>query len=241
MNWLTRLHFLGRAWRHRLSRDRLGIAFILARDLRGKVSVDVGANQGVYSYWMCRRAVGTAGRVVAFEPQPELAAYLRDLRESFHLHQLEVAESALSAQPGALTLRRPKTHWGGASLEHLPGDHGEVDLIPVTVTTLDSYFQNHVARPIKFIKCDVEAHEHHVFRGAHSILTNDRPDLLFECYDAANPYCEVVNYLNDLDYQGYCFFGNRLAPLAEYAALRPHMNKAALYDFVFLPQETSPP
>ena len=42
----------------------------------GDRAVDVGANKGSYTFWM-RRAVGAGGRVHAFEPQPELAAYLR--------------------------------------------------------------------------------------------------------------------------------------------------------------------
>ena len=40
----------------------------------GDVAVDVGAYKGGYTYWM-REAVGDAGTVFAFEPQPELAYY----------------------------------------------------------------------------------------------------------------------------------------------------------------------
>lgn len=200
--------------------------------------VDIGANQGIYSYWMSR-CVGEEGRVVAFEPQPELAAQLKDLRACFRLRMLDIVESGLSSQETALTLRRPKSHWGGASLEGLAGNASEFDFIPVKVTTLDAYRASQPARPIAFIKCDVEGHEHQVFLGGRNVLTEDRPDLLFECHRAKDPQCEVFAYLKSLDYEGYCFFGGGLASVADYAALRPRLHKKALTDFVFLPKERS--
>jgi FkbM family methyltransferase len=236
MHWPARLHFLHRAWRYRLRTEKFAMSFLLARDLRGKTALDIGANQGIYSYWMSR-CVGPEGRVIAFEPQPELAAHLRDLRDSFRLRNLEIAEAGLSSRDAELTLRRPKAQWGGASLESYADDARAFDFIPVKVTTIDGYFANHPARPIAFIKCDAENHEHHVFRGGHRILTEDRPDLLFECHGASDPRCEAFAELRTLGYEGYCFFGGGLAPVADYASLRPRMHPKALVDFVFLPAE----
>lgn len=236
MNWVARARFLHRAWRYRLRSEKFGIAFLLSRDLRGRTAVDIGANRGIYSYWMSG-CVGKAGRVVAFEPQPELAAVLRDLRVAFGLHQIEIAETGLSCEDAALILRRPKTHWGNASFEYHADDADAVDLIPVDVTTLDGYFANHPGRPIAFIKCDVEGHEYPVFRGGQKILTEDRPDLLFECVRAGDSECDVFTYLQSLDYDGYCFFGGGLAAIADYRSLRPKMHRKALVDFVFVPKE----
>ena len=230
--------FLHRAWRFRLRSEKFGVAFLLSRDLKGRTAVDIGANWGVYSYWM-HRCVGPEGHVIAFEPQPELSAHLRDLRECLRLRRLEIAEMGLSSQVGELTLRRPKKHWGGASFEVLSDDSRDVDLITAKVTTLNSYFQNHPARPISFIKCDVERHEYHVFRGGDRILLDDRPDLLFECQTPGDPECKVFSYMASLDYEGFCFFGDGFAPVRDYASLRPRMHKKALVDFVFVPKERS--
>ena len=71
MNWFARLHFLHRAWRYRLRSEKFGVSFLLSRDLTGKTAVDIGANWGIYSYWM-HGLVGAEGHVIAFEPQPEL-------------------------------------------------------------------------------------------------------------------------------------------------------------------------
>jgi FkbM family methyltransferase len=236
MNRLERLHFLHRAWRYRLRAEKFGVAFLLSRDLAGKTAVDIGAHWGVYSYWM-HRLVGAQGHVIAFEPQPELAAHLRDLRDCFRLRRLEIAEMGVSSEIGERTLRRPKTHWGGAGFEGKGEDGRDLDLIRTRVTTLDDYFENHPACPIRFIKCDVEGHEHPVFRGSRRVLTEDRPDLLFECLDGGNPRCEVFSYLTSLEYAGYCFFDGGLAPVADYASLLPGMHRRARVDFVFLPRE----
>jgi FkbM family methyltransferase len=183
------------------------------------------------------RQVGSNGRVVAFEPQPELATYLHDLRSSFGLKQLEIVESGLSSQAGELTLRRPKGHWGGASFSRFHDRTDDLDLIKTPVTTLDSFFANNSGQPVSFIKCDVEGHEYEVFRGAAKILTEDRPELLFECANKDTPHVPVFTYLTSLGYEGYCFYRDGFAPVSEYRALFSQLDKRALRDFVFVPKE----
>ena len=176
--------------------------------------------------------------MIAFEPQPELVEHLRSLRERFRLRRLEIVNMGLSSQTGELTLRRPRTHWGGASFEPQYEARRDTESIRSSVTTLDYFFEDHPHRPVRFIKCDVECHEYHVFRGGRQVLLEDRPELLFECHDGSNPDCAVFSYLKDLDYEGYCFFEKGLAPVSDYASLRPRMHKKALVDFVFLPKES---
>ncbi len=238
MNWFERLHFLHRAWRYRLISEKFGISFLLSRDLTGKTAVDIGSNLGIYSYWI-HAQVGKKGTVVAFEPQQELATYLKDLRDYFSLHRLQIAEMGLSSENGERVLQRPRTHWGGASFEDIGELHNDLDMITSRVTTLDDYFADHPARPISFIKCDVEGHEYHVFQGGRRVLLEDRPDLLFECHDAKNPKCRVFSYLTSLDYMGYCFYRGGFAPVSDYGSLRSSMHKKAMCDFVFVPKERS--
>lgn len=238
MNLYDRLHFLVRAWRYRLRGEKFGISYLRSRDLQNKTVVDIGANRGIYSYWM-HRQIGPKGRVIAFEPQPELASYLTDLRRSFGLKQLEIVESGLSSQAGELTLRRPQGHWGGASFDRFQDRVVGIDMIKTPVTTLDSYFANNPSQPVSFIKCDVEGHEYEVFRGAQRILRDDRPDLLFECASKHTPDVPVFTYLMSLGYEGYCFYRDGFAPVSEYRSLFMQLDKRALRDFVFVPQEKS--
>lgn len=238
MNWFERMHFLHRAWRYRLRSEKFGLAFMRSRKLRGATVVDIGANRGIYSYWMCD-LVGPQGNVIAFEPQPELVEKLKALRNSFRLDRLELAPVGLSSHDTELTLRRPRDHWAGASFESHVETAPDLDSIQVQVKTLDGYFARHQACPISFIKCDVEGHEHQVFRGGERILQEDRPELLFECHDATDPNCAVFSYLESIGYEGYCFFERGFAPIAQYRALRPKLHKKALADFVFVPKERS--
>src|ERR1035437_1223616 len=58
----------------------------------GRNAIDVGANRGVYAYWMSKQA----SAVDAFEPQPDLAQYIRSAR----LRNVRVHEVALSDHAG---------------------------------------------------------------------------------------------------------------------------------------------
>lgn len=234
MNVLDRLHFCHRAWRYRLRGDKFGIAFLFSRDLAGKVAVDIGAHNGIYSYWMHKR-VGPQGRVVAFEPQPEQNDRLRRLKESFRLDRLEIAGMGLSSARRELRLVRPPDKTGTASFEVPEND--QYDSLTVAVTTLDDYFREHAARPISFVKCDVEGHEMHVFRGAQEVLEKDRPDLLFECLSPEDPDCEVFAWLGEHGYASFCFLPNGYAPIARYSEVKPLLHKKAYLNFAAVPEE----
>ena len=234
VNLYQRMEFLVRAWKYRISGEKFGLSFVRNSDLADQTVLDIGANRGIYSYWL-HQQVGAKGRVFAFEPQPELAAQLGALKSAFGLAQLEVVSSGVSSECGELQLRRPRGHWAGASFERFKTGRDDVEVIRTPVTTLDQYFANRTGGPIRFIKCDVEGHELDVFRGAANILATDRPDLLFECTDRDVPDCPVFTYLNTLGYVGYCFAQRDFAPVSEYRSLQLH--KRAQRDFVFLPRE----
>jgi FkbM family methyltransferase len=92
------------------------ITWICRRVLRpGDTFVDVGANFGLVSL-IGARAVGSTGRVHAFESQPALAAMLRRSAALNHLANLTLHEVALSDRDGVLELQVPCHHSGGASL-----------------------------------------------------------------------------------------------------------------------------
>jgi FkbM family methyltransferase len=236
MNVFERTHFLHRAWRYRLHSDKFGVSFLLSRELTGATTVDVGANRGIYSYWMHKK-VGQEGTVVAFEPQPELNLQLNRLKSAFNLKRLEIAGLGLSSAEQERQLMRPRNHWGGASLEVAP--NAESDVMNVQLTTLDVYFRDHSGRPVSFIKCDVEGHEFDVFQGGRQILQEDRPDLLIECHTPENPHCKVFSYLSELGYAGFCFLTRGYAPISKYNELRESLHRKALLNFAFVPEERS--
>src|SRR5262245_34126600 len=95
-----------RAWRYRLLRDRHEISFIRRTLQPGDVVVDIGTHKGAYAYWMCR-AVGPGGRVIGFEPQPSLAAYLNRVKQSVAMTNLTVENLGVSSKCGEMTLTVP--------------------------------------------------------------------------------------------------------------------------------------
>jgi FkbM family methyltransferase len=231
MHILERAHAYHRAWRYRLRTERQEIAYLLSRDLRGATVVDIGANRGIYSYWM-HKAVAPDGNVVAFEPQPELAAYLRELKSALRLNRLTVVEAALSSSTGEGRLVRPRIHWGAGSLELEPA--ADRDALTVPTTTLDEYFLRSPLRPVRFIKADIQGHEHACFVGGERLLGEDRPTVLCESEDyALEP---IRSYLTALDYDGFFFLRGHLTPVTQFARLRA-LIPAPYLNYVFLPRE----
>ncbi len=241
-NVLLRARLLHRAWRYRLRVERPEILFMLRHLAPGQTAVDVGAHKGAFTYWM-HRAVGTTGRVVAFEPIPELAGYLEQLRQTLGWDNTEVVRTALSNVCGDRSLYIPESgHLGPTTFTQCATDNRTA--LEVQTETLDRMCHDRSCRPVNFIKCDVEGHELEVFQGAERILREDKPALLFECADFFHEEGQVqrvLPYLQGLGYGGHFFFRGELRPVAEFNV---ELHQASPTDpdwcvnFAFLPDRT---
>ena len=210
--------FLYRAWKARIRGERAEIRVLQESLAPGDVVVDVGANKGSYLYWL-RRAVGPAGRVFAFEPQPGLARYLESASRSLGWDNVAVREIALSDSAGRRVLHVPGwENSPGASLEAPASASGDRDRqTEVETDTLDHQLDG--AGRIAFLKVDVEGHELAVFRGAEKTLAASRPALLFECearhLSGRSPH-EVFAFLKSRGYRGQFFAPRGLRPIEEF-------------------------
>ncbi len=195
---------------------------------QGMTAIDIGAHRGVYTYWM-QKAVGPTGRVLAFEPQPELAAYLQDATTTFDWSQVSVFDVALSCSRDRRMLFRPKTKPSIAATLERVYKNPDAEAVPVNLETLDDALRQGGRRPVHFLKCNVGGHEFDVFRGAERILREDRPALLFEHNGRNRPIGEidtVFEYLQDLGYHGYFFDRGRKRPVREFS-IAEHQNYEA--------------
>lgn len=144
-------------------------------------AVDVGANRGVYSYWLAR----CCARVEAFEPNPELARRL----DSAGLGNVAVHRVALSDRGGTAELLVPRHRKGG--LDDPGGRLAGLDPLdaaarfPTTLARLDDFS----LADVDFIKIDVEGHEERVLDGAWGVIARDRPALLIELEERHNSGC----------------------------------------------------
>jgi FkbM family methyltransferase len=164
----------------------------------GGTALDIGANHGVYSYFM----VEHFDRVVAFEPQPACGETLR----SWAGDRVELRPIALSDRDGTSVLSVPVVDGvaltGYARLGDPPSS-GDLTM-EVPVERLD----DQGLTDVRFVKIDVEGHELSVLRGGDSLLTRDRPVLLIEIEQRhlgdRRRVSDVVEHLTTRGYR--CFF-----------------------------------
>lgn len=213
MKWWTRAKVWLRLIAYRWSANSAEIEYLRRRRFRGGSVLDVGAHHGASSYWLHNRFKdGT--RVVAFEPQPELADELIELKRSLRLNRLEVEAVGLSSRSGSLKMRRSRVDWGSATVDDFALHDADAEVFDVPVTTIDEYLEVHPAlRPVRLIKCDVEAHETEVLAGAKRTLSQDRPEILVEWSTPRRSYRErMFRLAQELGYAIFQFERGRLQP-----------------------------
>ena len=203
------LQYRHRAWKRRLTRDRSEIAALRECVRPGATSIDVGAHKGAYLYWL-RRSVGASGRVIAFEPQPQLFEYLQRIVARSGWKNVAIENLALSDAPGTLPLHIPapsgRTSPGARLIRGHAEDFGRFNSsYDVPVVTLDKYLHDAGVSRVDFLKVDAEGHELSVFQGAERTLRTWRPAILFECEGRLREDGDVqpvFDFLRDLGYVG---------------------------------------
>jgi FkbM family methyltransferase len=211
-----RLRYLYRVYRYRYRVDPAEIRFLCERLRPGETAVDVGCFKGAYAYWM-RRCIGAEGEVVAFEPQPQQAAYLRGVVAAMKWRNVTIEAQGVSDVPGRLPLFQPPSGHEATFVARKAVDE-PCEAITVPVTTLDAYFADRPTRPA-FIKIDVEGHESAVLAGGRATLAVSRPTLLIEIearHRADGDVRPVFDFLASLGYEGSYFLNGQRRPIHEF-------------------------
>ena len=166
------LHRLG--W---MGRDE---ATLLRRLVRpGMHVVDVGANIGLYSLFLSS-LVSPAGSVLAFEPEPNLFATLRENCGTNNATNVFPFQCALGRANGLATFQRSAFNSGDNRLGHALVGH---DTVEVKVERFDDLQPN--SKP-DFVKVDVQGHELAALSGMEQALAaNGKVRVLFEFAPAA--------------------------------------------------------
>ena len=177
---------------------------------RGDTVIDVGANLGYFTV-LGAELTGRKGKVVAVEPNPELAQMIKDSTlingmQSF----VEVCDFALSS-PGDEAQLHLFVERGDSNGRFLAPDedlehHRELGTVwPVKLGTLDpDDFER-----VDLIKIDVEGAEMQVLQSLQPIIERFRPNVVCEInFDRHYSYDEVLEALGSrgelkyLDYDG---------------------------------------
>jgi len=228
--WTTQwenAHFVMRCLRYRFRTERLQLQTISHLNLRGATVLDIGANKGIYSFWLAR-AVGPDGLVLAFEPQPEMTEYIGRRRAQFSWPNVNIVPVALSDCHGSAQLSRQRIGDGGASLSRSNGE-----TISVQTMRLDELPD---IAGVKFIKCDVEGHEMKVFAGAERTIRTFRPVIQFEATPPED--LPLFEFFASLGYLGVMLLGRSYLPPTNPGRV-PHykLGLGGHRDFLFFPPE----
>lgn len=158
----------------------------------GDTAIDVGANIGDWTLALAE-AVGTQGKVYAFEPLPVMAQALEKTVAVNRLRQVQVVPIALASEEGETLFSAERGNTGGSRLGVMAGDFSQ---ITVAARTLDGFLRGErdVAR-LDFIKIDVEGFESAVLEGAREVLARFRPALLLETGHEAGDRRESISKL----------------------------------------------
>ena len=190
---------------------------MMGLNLRGATVLDIGANKGLYCFWMMR-AVGPSGHALAFEPQPEMRNGIERQKLRFDWSNLRVINVALSDLDGEMNLSRQRIGDGSATLD----------------TIADEIFSK-----LKFIKCDVEGHERNVFLGGEQTIRRYRPVVQFESTVTDPRTQDIFQFFRGLGYSGVLLLGNTYLHYSNPDSV-PHYKFGMVghRDFLFFPPES---
>ena len=178
---------------HQIGEDMLCLAFLKP----GDIILDVGANVG-YTAMLYAAIAGDTGHVTAFEPSPR--AFMHLSRNCANLGNVTCIQAAVSETSGEMRFYETES-LDTSSL--IPRDCVQDYIVPVV--TVDEILENAV--PPSFIKIDVEGHEHAVFRGMKTLLSQTNPPVIL--FEAASTLTreKSCDLIQELSQSRYTFHG----------------------------------
>ncbi len=153
--------------------------------------IDVGANVGHYTKRFSE-LVGSAGRVIAFEPVPTTFSLLAANTELFLYPNVTLINAAVSETLGVVGMSIPKFTTGLTNYYEAHLTSAIDSPLSVITLSIDSLNINH---RITLVKIDAEGHEIFVLSGMQKIMEKYHPILIVE-----NPSQEINEKLNLLGY-----------------------------------------
>lgn len=200
-----------------------------------KVSIDIGANRGVYTHCLGK----TSSQVHAFEPNPKMYRTLQRTAPA----NAQTYQVALSNSAGEAIFRIPKGVKGlsnqrGTLRDETPNESN----VEVRVETkrLDDYgFEN-----VGFIKIDVEGFERQVIEGAMQTIRDSRPVILMEIEEmhSGEPLETSLERVTAMGYECVFLYQGQLHSLKSFD-IGPHNRRVKqagildqyVFNFILLP------
>ena len=200
------------------------------------IALDVGANLGEWTVPFARK-VGTAGRVIAVEPNPTIAEALDRTLRINNLPQVTIVAAALSDRAGSAALVLNPASTGESRLgEARSGERS----IEVPTRRLDDLAAEHGLERLDLVKIDVESHERQVLEGGAATLARLRPALVIESgHESPADRVAIAALMQRLDYDLVAVLhdhGALPATLADYQAARAACAGREAHNLLLLPK-----
>ncbi|MGB7441311.1 MAG: FkbM family methyltransferase [Coleofasciculaceae cyanobacterium] len=186
----------------------------LLRYLRAEDSfLDIGANVGVYTLLAASKI--QSGSIYSFEVLPKNYTRLQENLKINKFDQVKTYEIAVSDQPGTVSLNLAE----GDSMPFITHTSAN-NTITVTTDTLDNLLQNQPLDNLTLAKMDIEGAELLAFKGAVSLLKQQRPHVwILEINDQVSNFGhhkqDVVDFLHNYGYKLYRYSAdtNQISPI----------------------------
>lgn len=194
--------------------------------------IDVGANVGVYTFSAAQR-VGETGKVIAIEP---FKACVNCLQETSRINQLpwvKIYEAAASDHCGSAKL---SLHNASELNEVISDNSPNYDLantVTIQCLTLDSLIETENLTRVDWLKIDAEGHEIKVLQGAERLLTEFKPNIIYENIAGAHgSNGAIMEYIQAKGYQVYSYrpYIQELVPVTDANQLNSQLNLIAVYN-----------
>ncbi len=194
---------------------------LLSAEIRlGMTIVDVGANIGYYTL-LFSKLTGDAGRVYAFEPEPQNFALLRQNLTRNNRTNVVALNRAASDQVGPSFLYLSTENHGDH--QAYPSEDGRRK-VPITMTRLDDCVEG----PVDLIKMDVQGFEAHALSGMEKVIAaSPRLTIFTEFWPeglrrAGSAAADFLRRLRSFDLEIFFIneYANRLEPADDAELLR---------------------
>lgn len=199
----------------------------------GDTFVDIGANEGMIAL-VASRAVGSSGKVIAFEPNPSARGIFERTICRNAIRNIDLRAAGLSNEAGELPLFIPDINSGEATFTRLRGAPGRS--VVCLLLLGDAALKDEAP---SLIKIDVEGFEARVLRGLEQTLRRLRPVLSIELIaghlkrDGEDPQ-SVIRLLREFGYEGVRLGLGRRGELTLGAIPDPWIDG----DYLFLPKSS---
>jgi len=133
---------------------------------KGDTVVDIGANIGLFTLFFSK-LVGTTGRVIAFEPDPENFDVLKKNIELNEITNVTLVQKGVSNKNESVKLYKSNVSGGHSLIKN----EWAKEYTNIQTVTLDGYFRG---EEIDMIKIDAEGFELEVIEGGKKLLENNK-------------------------------------------------------------------